>query len=146
MGRAGDKRREGAMHDPRLMMFGLSLKRLREQRGWTQEQVAILLHYEDQAMVCMIEKGLRAPSFLQAVEIAQFFETTVNEMCGYRLPGTVTHHHAGTVSMQNGFVMFGGLEGREIRDIVETVTKHRAPTAETAPPCAHREAPPSAPC
>ena len=87
MGRAGDKRREGAMHDPRLSMFGLSLKHHRERRGWTQEQVAILLHYEDQAMICMIEKGVRAPSFLQAVEIAQLFETTVNEMCGYRLPG-----------------------------------------------------------
>jgi len=133
------------MHDPRLIMFGLSLKHCREQRGWTQEQVAILLHYEDQSMICMIEKGLRAPSFLQAVEMAQLFDTTVNEMCGYRLPGTITHHHAGTVSMQNGFVMFGGLEGREIRDIVETVTKNRHPTA--APASAWSEAePPTPPC
>jgi DNA-binding XRE family transcriptional regulator len=129
------------MHDPRLIMFGLSLKHCREQRQWTQEQVAILLHYEDQSMICMIEKGLRAPSFLQAVEMAQLFDTTVNEMCGYRLPGTITHHHAGTVSMQNGFVMFGGLEGREIRDIVETVTKNRQPPMDrdTSPSPTHED-------
>ena len=133
MGRAGDKRREGAMHDPRLSMFGLSLKHHRERRGWTQEQVAILLHYEDQAMICLIEQGKRAPSFLQAVEIAQLFETTVNEMCGYRLPSGAVHHHGGTFKVHNGVVMFGELDGREILDIIDVIIRRQSPSAEGAP-------------
>lgn len=122
-GRQGSK--GGKMADPRQVIFGGSIRLHRQRRGWTQEQLAIILHYEDKTMISQLERGERAPSFLKAVEIAELFETSVNAMCGYCPHGTITHNHAGAVAMNTGFVMFGGLEFKELRDMVDTVLKHQ---------------------
>jgi len=112
------------MPDPRQVIFGASIRLHRQRRGWTQEQLAIILHYEDNTMISQLERGERAPSFLKAVEIAELFETTVNAMCGYAPHGSITHNHAGAVAMNTGFVMFGGLEFHELRAMVDTVLQH----------------------
>lgn len=113
------------MADPRQVIFGASIRLHRQRRGWTQEQLAIILHYDDQTMISQLERGERAPSFLKAVEIAELFETSVNAMCGYAPHGSITHNHAGAVAMNTGFVMFGGLEFHELRAMVDTVLQHQ---------------------
>jgi len=113
------------MADPRQVIFGASIRLHRQRRGWTQEQLAIILYYDDQTMISQLERGERAPSFLKAVEIAELFETNVNAMCGYAPHGSITHNHAGAVAMNTGFVMFGGLEFHELRAMVDTVLQHQ---------------------
>lgn len=114
------------MADPRQVIFGASVRLHRQRRGWTQEQLSLILHYEDKTMISMLERGERAPSFLKAVEIAELFETSVNAMCGYAPHGTITHNHAGAVAMNTGFVMFGGLEFKELREMVDTVLQQQS--------------------
>ena len=122
----------GKVADPRLVIYGASVRWHRQRKGWTQEQLALIVHYEDPTMISLIEQAERAPSFLKAVEIAELFETTVNAMCGYRPQGQVTHNHAGAVAMNTGFVMFGGLDFQELRAMVETVLTHQAGAAPSA--------------
>lgn len=121
---ARQRAKGGKVADPRQVIFGASIRLHRQRRGWTQEQLSIILHYEDKTMISQLERGERAPSFLKAVEIAELFETSVNAMCGYSPHGSITHNHAGAVAMNTGFVMFGGLEFKDLREMVDTVLQH----------------------
>ena len=64
------------------MSFGENLKKLREEKGLTQGEVAKRL-FVTVAMVSAIENGLRQPSLNLALALAKFFDTSVEAMCGY---------------------------------------------------------------
>ena len=55
------------------------LEELRKKRKLTQEQLSIKLNITSD-YVSMIERGARTPGFKLAKRIADFFETTVDEI------------------------------------------------------------------
>ncbi|MGW8114558.1 helix-turn-helix transcriptional regulator [Caproicibacterium sp. NSD3] len=56
------------------------VKELRTAVGLTQQQLANLVHVSSRTIIS-IETGQYSPSLLLAYQIAQIFETTVEDLC-----------------------------------------------------------------
>lgn len=56
-----------------------SVNKLRTEKGITQEELAVALGVTRQTIIA-IEKGNYTPSVLLALKIAQYFNTTVEEV------------------------------------------------------------------
>lgn len=66
------------------MCFNVILRRKREEKGMTQEDVAARLGITRQN-VCSYEKGYKTPSLRIVVAAADLFRCSVDEMIGRRL-------------------------------------------------------------
>ena len=62
------------------MSFGERLRRRREEKGMTQQQLADLVHVSSRTIIS-IEKEQYSPSLMLAYRIAQVFDVTVEELC-----------------------------------------------------------------
>jgi DNA-binding XRE family transcriptional regulator len=56
------------------------LKKIREQEGYTQEDMAILLGYKHKSGYNQLETGKRKIDLNQAKKIADFFNKTIEEI------------------------------------------------------------------
>ena len=65
------------------MKFGEILRRKRENKGMTQEEMAKMLGISTQN-VCSYEKGYKIPPFRVIEAAADFFDCTLDEMVGRR--------------------------------------------------------------
>ncbi len=65
------------------MGFGANVKKLREERGITQVQVAKDLFMTPQ-MYCGIENEFNQPPLNAALQIARYFNTDVETLAGYK--------------------------------------------------------------
>lgn len=63
------------------MEFGKILRKKRENKGYTQEEVAQRLGISKQN-VCSFEKGYKIPSLMIAVAAADLFGCSMDEMIG----------------------------------------------------------------
>ena len=63
------------------MSIGENIKRLREEKGLSQIQVANDLYMTAQ-MLCGIETGIKQPSLNIALALADYFGVTVEELTG----------------------------------------------------------------
>lgn len=63
------------------MSIGENVKRLREEKGLTQREVANALFITVQ-MLSGIETGIKQPSLNIALALAKFFETDVETLAG----------------------------------------------------------------
>ncbi|MGP1361090.1 MAG: helix-turn-helix transcriptional regulator [Candidatus Fimenecus sp.] len=59
--------------------LGNKIKRLREERGMYQKELAEKIGITD-AAICKIEKGIMLPSLPNALAIAETFNITVEEL------------------------------------------------------------------
>lgn len=66
-------------------MFSENLKRLRKERGFTQESLAIQLHVVRQT-VSKWEKGLSVPDAVMLQRLAEVLEVSVSELLGAEIP------------------------------------------------------------
>ena len=66
-------------------MFSDNLKRLRKERGFTQESLAIQLHVVRQT-VSKWEKGLSVPDAVMLQRLAEVLEVSVSELLGAEIP------------------------------------------------------------
>lgn len=67
--------------DDTVSTFAQNLKRLRKQKGFSQAQLAILLHYGSTA-IANYEAGRNEPSFDTLIQLAHFLDTTTDELLG----------------------------------------------------------------
>lgn len=63
-----------------LVRFGEQVRALREQREWTQEQLAEKADL-DQTYVSGIERGIRNPTIISVVKLASALKATVSDLC-----------------------------------------------------------------
>lgn len=63
------------------MKFGERLRELREERGYTQEQLANILH-TSRSRIGMYEKGMREPDFEMQEAIADLFNVNLDYLIG----------------------------------------------------------------
>lgn len=61
------------------MSFADNVKRLREQRGLSQAELAIIVDVT-QPMIAQYEKGLKIPTIITGVELARALGTTCEEL------------------------------------------------------------------
>lgn len=59
--------------------FGVRLRRLRQQRGWTQTELAVHLGM-DRSFLSDLERGRREPCLRTLEVIAQGFEVTLSQL------------------------------------------------------------------
>jgi transcriptional regulator with XRE-family HTH domain len=59
--------------------FGKRLRQLRQERGWTQQDLAILLEVE-QSYISGVERGIYSPSLSKLGLLAECLGLTVAEM------------------------------------------------------------------
>lgn len=69
-----DKRKE------QLKALGLTIARLREERGLTQADLAMMLGYTNHAHMSRIESGKKPPNMFTLFEIAEILEVRVAEL------------------------------------------------------------------
>ena len=62
------------------MALGDNIKRLREERHLTQQQLADLVHVSSRTIIS-IEKGQYSPSLMLSYRMAKVFGVTVEELC-----------------------------------------------------------------
>ena len=67
-----------------IMMLNENIKAIREQRGLSQEELAIRLHVVRQT-VSKWEKGLSVPDSDMLVKIAEVLEVSIGELLGQRM-------------------------------------------------------------
>ena len=67
--------------DDTVSTFAQNLKRLRKQKGFSQAQLASLLHYGSTA-IANYEAGRNEPSFDTLIQLAHFLDTTTDELLG----------------------------------------------------------------
>jgi len=60
--------------------LGKRIKQLRDEKQWTQADLASLLGVE-QTYISGIERGEYSPSFSRLARLAQIFELTISELC-----------------------------------------------------------------
>lgn len=63
------------------MKFGTTLKKMREEKGYTQRELADLLHISH-VSVSQYETGVRTPDIYVITNIAKFFNVSVDYMVG----------------------------------------------------------------
>ena len=61
--------------------FGMILQKLRKDRGYTQEQLARLIHKES-SIISRYEKGLQNPTFETVREFAAIFNVSMDYLSG----------------------------------------------------------------
>lgn len=61
--------------------FGMILQKLRKERGFTQEQLARLIHKES-SIISRYEKGLQNPTFETVREFAAIFNVSMDYLAG----------------------------------------------------------------
>lgn len=66
-----------------LNCFGVNLKKLREQRGVTQKELAEKIEITA-ASISAYEKQIKTPSIDVVIKIAAFFNMSLDEICGIR--------------------------------------------------------------
>lgn len=65
---------------PELVRFGENARKLREQRSWTQEQLAEKADL-DQTFISGIERGTRNPTIITVTKLAKALKTSVSGLC-----------------------------------------------------------------
>jgi transcriptional regulator with XRE-family HTH domain len=65
---------------PELLRFGDNVRKLREQREWTQEQLAEKSDL-DQTFISGIERGTRNPTIITITKLSKALKTTVADLC-----------------------------------------------------------------
>jgi transcriptional regulator with XRE-family HTH domain len=63
-----------------IVEFGLSVRRAREAKGWTQDQLCEAADL-NQAYISGVERGERNPTILSASRIAKALGLTLSELC-----------------------------------------------------------------
>lgn len=63
------------------MSFADNVKRLREQKGISQAELAAMVDVT-QPMIAQYEKGLKIPSIITGAELAKVLGTTCEELLG----------------------------------------------------------------
>lgn len=61
--------------------FGVILQKLRKEKGFTQEQLARLIHKES-SIISRYEKGLQNPTFETVKEFAAIFNVSMDYLAG----------------------------------------------------------------
>jgi transcriptional regulator with XRE-family HTH domain len=64
---------------PELIRFGENVRQCREQRSWTQEQLAEKADL-DQTFISGIERGSRNPTIITVNKLARALKITVSEL------------------------------------------------------------------
>lgn len=64
---------------PELIRFGENIRQCREQRAWTQEQLAEKADL-DQTFISGIERGARNPTIITINKLARALKITVSEL------------------------------------------------------------------
>ena len=80
----------GSQRKQQLRALGINISRLREERGITQTNLALMLGHTNHAYLSRIENGKKAPNLLLLLEIADILEVDVNDL----LAGLSPHHDA----------------------------------------------------
>ena len=62
-----------------LILLGQNLRKMRKQRGLTQEKLAELSDY-DPTYISLLERGKRNPPFLTIVKIARHLKCKVSQL------------------------------------------------------------------
>lgn len=62
--------------DKRLLALGLRVKKLREKKGWTLEQLGEACN-KDRQSIGRLEKGKVNPGYIYLLEIAKGLDTTI---------------------------------------------------------------------
>lgn len=65
--------------DKELLLLGKNIKRLRKDRGLTQEQLAELCEF-DPTYISLLERGKRNPPFSTLIKIALVLEISVSAL------------------------------------------------------------------
>jgi transcriptional regulator with XRE-family HTH domain len=65
---------------PELLRFGDNVRKLREQREWTQEQLAEKADL-DQTFISGIERGTRNPTIITVTKLSKALKTSVSRLC-----------------------------------------------------------------
>lgn len=68
-------------YELRLKEYGLRLKNLREEKHYTQEELAKVLH-TSRSRISMYEQGKRQPDFEMQETIADFFNVSIDYLFG----------------------------------------------------------------
>jgi len=74
-----DKEKDNVKRQEFMMAFGRNLKRLRQERGWTQEHLSIIVQIDDK-YVHDLETGKKCASSWLAKKLAVAFEVTMDEL------------------------------------------------------------------
>ena len=64
---------------PELLRFGDNVRKLREQRDWTQEQLAEKSDL-DQTFISGIERGTRNPTIITITKLSKALKTSVSRL------------------------------------------------------------------
>lgn len=62
-----------------LRNLGKRIRKLRDDRGWSQEHLASLLNVE-QTYISRIERGVRSPTVPKLYHIAKAFDLSISEL------------------------------------------------------------------
>lgn len=71
--------------------FGMILQKLRKERGFTQEQLARMIHKES-SIISRYEKGFQNPTFETVREFAAIFNVSMDYLAGMKHQGTLSTH------------------------------------------------------
>jgi transcriptional regulator with XRE-family HTH domain len=71
-----------ATPDPRLLSLGMQIRRIREERGYSLEQLAERSDLSFRGLI-YIEHGQRNPSILTVVDIAKALDVTPGELADH---------------------------------------------------------------
>lgn len=73
------------MADTLQKLFGLNVRRLREERGWTQEELARLSGI-NRSYLAGVEKGKRNVTIVNIARIAKALEVSPDTLFGRKMP------------------------------------------------------------
>jgi transcriptional regulator with XRE-family HTH domain len=65
---------------PELVRFGENVRKRREEREWTQEQLAEKADL-DQTFISGIERGARNPTIITITKLSKALKTSVSVLC-----------------------------------------------------------------
>lgn len=65
---------------PELIRFGENVRKRREERDWTQEQLAEKADL-DQTFISGIERGARNPTIITITKLSKALKTSVSVLC-----------------------------------------------------------------
>ena len=123
------RKRGQRVHDARKTRYGQAVQAHREQRGWSQRELATRLGYDSDSMISAIEQGTAAPSLEKAQDFAQLFETTIDAMCTFdgHLPAPEAPGRGGTelrVPCSRGTIHLRGWTLEETGQLLRILKEH----------------------
>ena len=71
--------------------LGAYIRKLRQERKWSQQQLANLLHVTD-GSVSKYEANIATPPYETLRSIASIFNVSMDDLCGMKRQGTVSTH------------------------------------------------------